>query len=464
MAPTPGAFCSQCGAPLQPNQRFCTNCGTNNEIHVSSPTMASQAPITPPGGGASPGAGNAVPPTIPPAPPGVNNQSYVNRNETIAPPPPPPTYNPYANSMAQNYAQTTTPDVYTPPPGMTPPAQAGAYQVPVYAQKQKSNRGCLIGTSIVLLLVLALGVGGYFLLHSLLNGSSNGNNTGTNSTSNSGNGNNASQGHTPTTGASSLSAQQVNLQITYAGVHITIVSTQLANAFSDDTSTTAGSAGIVRVNLRENNPTTSNPDYLERDSFLLLLPGGTTIQPSNSQQPISPEPGVNRQNWLDFPLASQVTLNQLTLRIGTQKENQMDVPLQSKANINKYQDRTSTPNTAFKYGPLNMTLKSATLSYSFGSQQATAGNLYLIVTLAAVNNTNDTIDTYPSSEMRLQAGGNTMPPENSSSFPFYTAANASSSGTVIFLVPQGTTSFTLVLLAQATSPAIAQATQAFQVQ
>ena len=343
--------------------------------------------------------------------------------------------------------------------------------MPAYAQKPKGNRGCVTG-SVVLLLVLALGVGGYFLLHALGNRGATGNGPGSNGTPGNGTPYNgtatsATNNSTPgsTTGANAATTEQLNLQVTYASIGITMISAQIASSFADDTSTTAGSAGVVRINLRENNATASNPDYIEADSMLLLLPGGTTAQPSNEQQGVSPAQGVNRLNWLDFPLNAQVALNQLTLRIGKQGENQMDIPLQARANLSKYQDKTSNLNTPFKYGSLSMTIKTATLSYSYADQQASTGNSYVILTLAATNNTSTTIDVYPPSYMRMQASGNSIQPDNTYTLPYGVNANTSASGVVAFLVPQNTTTFTLVMLAQPdATPAISQVTQGFQIQ
>ena len=217
--------------------------------------------------------------------------------------------------------------------------------------------------------------------------------------------------------------------------------------------------------MRENNPTAHNPDYAEGDLALLLFPGGTTAQAGNEKDLVSPDAGVNRLNWLDFPLTNQVALKQLTLRVGTSSQSQFDIPLQANADISKYQDKTSSPGTQFKYGPLNMTLKTATLSYSYNDNQATTGNRYVIVTLAAVNSTTNSVNLYPGNYMRLQASGNSIEPESGYTLPYSVNASTSTSGIVAFLVPQGTTSFTLVMLAQPdASPAISQVTQNFQVQ
>ena len=360
-------------------------------------------------------------------------------------------------SGSQSYAQPTLPDQKPSLP------QSGAPQpVPAYAQKPKSRGGC-VAVSVILLLVLAIGLGGYFLFHALTNKSTT-NTTGTNSTPTTYTPT-AAQGSSPTSQAHAVTTEQLNLQVTYASVALTIASVQKATSFPDDTSTTAGSAGIIRINFRENNSTSGNPDYIERDSMLLILPGNTTVQATNSLNGVSPDGGVNRLNWLDFTLDAQVPLNQLTLRIGTQTESQMDIPLQANANLSKYQDKTNNPNTPFKYGALNVTIKTATLSYSYNGHQATTGNRYVIVTLGLNNTSANNVDVYPSSTIRMQAGGNTVEPDNTYTVPYTVNASTTASGIVAFLVPDNTTSFTLVFLAQSSAtPAIPQTTQTFQIQ
>ena len=242
MALTPGPFCPQCGTPLQGSQRFCTNCGTTIAEHANSPTIAAsqQAPTIAATGQTHSASETGQAATPPNALPG--GSIYSNRDASLLPPPPPPpTYNPYTNPYTnsgpgeqRSYAQTTVPDAYTPPPMITPPVQAGAYQVPAYAQKQKGNRGCAT-TSIVLLLVLALGIGGYFLIHTLTSHNTASNNPGSTRTATSGTPGSAvtstTQGTTPASNSNAASTEQLNLQFTYASISITIVSTQLASSF-----------------------------------------------------------------------------------------------------------------------------------------------------------------------------------------------------------------------------------------
>lgn len=335
-------------------------------------------------------------------------------------------------------------------------------QVPAYAQKPRKGHGCLTA-SIILLIVLAAGIGGgFWLIRSRSNPTANGNTPQSTATSSSGAPTTgANQENTPVSGISS--SEQLNLKFTYAGVNITIVSAQLANSFPGDSSS-PGTAGMVRINLQENNATAGSPNYLLSDSLLLILPDGNTVRWGYGENDISPAAGVNRSNWVDFPLNSHTALKQLILRVGTQQENQMDIPLQPGANLSKYQDKASNPNAQFQYAGVSWTLKTATLSYSYNDHQATTGNLYVILSLAAANNTSNGFINSPSSYMRLQAGGNSSQPDGNTTLPVEISAHATAAGIVAFLVPQGITSFTLTMLAQPDiSPPVNQVTQNFQI-
>lgn len=468
-------FCTECGSPVPAGQRFCTNCGATIGAGASDPTALS--PNQPQASGANvaipaqvPSTGPNLPDTNKPLaarPDSTGNDPYLTKSQASTPPPPPPvaaTYNPYTASApggAQTYQQSNAPG-YVPPPesdsyNKTP--MPGTYTtVPPYARARKSH-GCLI-TSIVLLLVLAAGIGGVVFWQQHNNHSNNGQTTN--------NGTPNSVGSTPhtggsnggTNGANGGSTEQLNLKVTYAGVNITITSVQFASSFTDDTSSN-GQAGLVRVNFHEINPLTKNPGYGEESVLLLVLPDGSTVQSSRQLQFFSPDGNISRDNWADFPVSSQVTLSQLTLRFGTANENPMSIPLQPNADISKYQDKTSNPNVSFQYAGLNWTLKTASLSYSYQSHQATKGNLYVVLTLSAINNSSKEFISLPSSFMRLQTGDNMQAEDGDSTFPYDIASQATGAGTVGFLVPQDASSFTLIMLGPPNNTG--QVTQNFQI-
>jgi hypothetical protein len=394
---------------------------------------------------------------------GFNTPAPPQMGQPTAPPPPPVsgTFNPYIASApgVQTYGQNASAPGYPPAPGFVPVPPGGTpMPVPAYARKPKRSNGCLI-TSLLLLVVLAAGISAFvfFRSRSTPGAQSNGPSTSPRTTATAPV---TGGGQTPTVGTSGL--QPLNLTFNYASMAITLISAQIAPSFPDDSSG-PGSAGELRVSLQENNATAGNPGYLESDAVLLVLPDGSTVRTTNQKQNISPDPGVNRTNWMDFALNSQVSVSQLTLRMGAASENQMDIPLRTGADLGKYQDRTSSPNAQFVYSGVNWTLKTATLSYSYNDRQATTGNLYVILSLSAVNNSSNSFVDSVSSYLRLQATGTSAEPDGHSTIPLSIGSHTTASGVVAFLMPQGATSFTLVLLGQPNS-SVNQVTQNFQIQ
>ena len=108
--------------------------------------------------------------------------------------------------------------------------------------------------------------------------------------------------------------QSVNMQheLDFQGVHMTIKKALLASKFSDDSKR----AGMftVRVEVQTKN-TTGHPigiDYAKR--VLLVMPDGQTIAPKlvsilPMQMPESPQSG-----FFDYPVSTQVDVATLTLR------------------------------------------------------------------------------------------------------------------------------------------------------
>jgi hypothetical protein len=325
----------------------------------------------------------------------------------------------------------------------------------------------------VLLLVLVLGGGGvYFAFFrspgaSTSNQNSNNTNTqgATGKTPVSNNGTPGS-GNTPgstsgTTTSSGPTKERVNLQFTYAGVEMTITLVQEAQSFPDDNSATSNT---VRINMSENNPTTSNAGFLYSDVARLLLPDGTTATFENSQNPIGPGASTSRTNWLDFSVpTSNLDLSKLVLRMGTANESQMDIPLMLGADLSKYQPKTITPNTTFQYAGLSWTITKVTESLSAGDKQAATGQVYIVVTLNAVNSTGSDFSAYPGDYLRLKSGDTTSSLTDFT-FPVSVASQSNGSGTVTFSMPQGNTSFTLMMLTRPASPPINAASATFQIQ
>ena len=492
-------LCPNCGTPAEANQRFCAECGTTLSMASNQPTTlasgeqqgilmqgAQYATQPEPGNGASGntataptqlvGTSGQAPATYPASTvPSSGAQFYAQTTDAnpIAPPPPPDSLvAPLYQSSYQSFEQASSPD-------RQPTPAPGTYVVPDYARAPRRSRAGLV-ISLILLLVLVLGgVAAYALFFHKPNNNKQGNQgntptlntpvtnsntpastvTATTPTSGSTPG---SGGTTPTTTANGATSEQVNLVFTYAGINFTINSVQYAAGFPDDSNL---SAGGVRIAFNENNAMTSNPDFFYSDVSRLILPDHSSVAPANASQQVSPDSQTTRSNWLDFPVTSQpADLSQLILQMGKATENQMQIPLSAGADLSKYQPKTVTPGTQFQYAGLKWTLKSATESLSGGGKQATSGNVYITVTVGVFNPSSNDYSAYYGDIARLSVAGTTSSPTSDSTFPTSVPSQATATGTFVFLVPQGNTAYTLVMLAVQSSPPIQQTTVPFTIQ
>ncbi len=488
------SFCSECGKPLEAGHRFCTNCGATTNIEANARTAltsdqtvlssdqaqnsqpqatafaGSNSPtastmITPiahtPGAAANPPVWNSEIPRVS----GTNYSNvptsgehiYVQATDAdVIPPPPPPD------------SFISTPQKAPVSPQYSPPLQTNG-NVPTYAQTPKRSRGCLIASVILLLALVLGGAGGiYAITHNQTTGSSQSGNNSSSQQNTSGSGGSTptsvatsgSNGSTP--GTNGPTTVPLNLKFTYSSVDMTLVSVQQASSFADDTSAPQGG---VRVTVKESNSTTYNASFLYSDVVRLIMPDATITSPSNEKNFEGPGAGISRDNWIDFAVASQnIDSSKLVLRFGSATQNQMNIPLASGADLSKYQSKTISPNSTFQYAGLDWTLTSAAESLSASGTQAATGMAYVTVALKAVNSSANNFSGLPTDYMRLQSGDSKSPPINDSTFPISVASQSSGTGTVIFLIPQGGTTFTLLLLAQQTSPPINAASVTLQIQ
>ncbi len=491
MAQNPPRLCPKCGIPAEPNQRFCSECGTTLNVASNQPTalasgeqavfpsQGAQFATQPEPGGGVPGnaaiaptqivgASGQTPGAYPSSSASASGSQFYAQTTDANPIPPPPPPDSLVGPLYQSIYQapTKTPSQATQAPG--------AFTVPDYARAPRRSRTGLI-VSLVLLLVLVLGgVAAYALFFNKSTnnkGGTNPQNTTTTSTNSStvtattGTGNSTSTpgsgSTTPTTTANGATTEQVNLAFAYSGIGLTITSVQYAASFPDDNSL---SAGGVRIAFNENNAATSNPDFLYSDVARLILSDQTSVAPANELHGISPDSQITRANWLDFAVTAQpADLSQLILQMGTAQENQLQIALKPGADLTKYSPKTVTPGTSFQYSGLNWTLVSATESLSVPVKQASSGNVYITVALKVFNPTGNAYTAFASQYARLQAGGTSNAPTNETNFPITVDSQATISGTMIFLAPQGTTSFTLVMLGSA-NPPVNQVTVPFTIQ
>lgn len=418
--------CPTCGISITADQRFCTNCGT---------TLEAQPP----------------------------SQSYPYPQQT----PPYAQQQQQLPSYAQSPQQQVPPYMQQPPQQQSPIAEAfgalgllfllrgfGGRRFAGYRpQRQRSSCcGCLV---LLVVLFLCLGVPSLYYASTTSFKSIFNKNISKGLNFSSGNSNSSITTQPPITTA------EINQTVNFAGVDITIVSAKQSQAFLDDTS--SSTTGMVRLNLKEDNKSTSSARYLYSDEARLILPDKTSVAPVNEQQFGGPDGGVSRTNWLDFPVPTSVQISQLTLQLGSDTKAQESIPLTGKASLAQYQPKTAQLSVVTQYAGLTWTITSATVSLGFKGQQADKGMQYVNVTLKVDNPTSQTFRGYYGDYLRLKSGDAKNAPSGDSTLPLgFDARSSGTTGNVIFIMPSGSTSYTLIFLAN-TYTQYNQATANFQV-
>jgi hypothetical protein len=424
MSQTSGRSCPNCGVPIAAGQRFCTNCGAILEAQPQPPSQYGG----PPQAQSYPQA-QQVPP-------------YAQQQQPVPP---------YAQAQQQ-----VPPYTQQPQQQQSPIAEAlGAlgllfllrrYRPGYRAQRQRS--GCC-GCLVLLLILFILAVPAFLIARSSIrNFPQSLNFIG-------GSGNSSFTTQPP------ITTVQINETVPYAGVNITIVNAQQSQTFLDDSDSSTN--GMVRLNIKESNNNTSGGSYAYSDVARLILPDKSSVAPANEQQYAGPDPGTTRTNWLDFPVPTTNQVSQLTLQLGGSTEAQVVVPLTGKANLTQYQPKTAQLNVSTQYAGMTWTVTSATVSLSFKGQQAKKGMVYVAVNLKVDNPTSHDFNAYWGDYLRLKSADATSAPTTDTTLPLnFAAGSAGGTGTVIFVLPAGSTSYTLILLNTPSTP-YNQATGNFQI-
>ena len=433
--------CPTCGISITADQRFCTNCGT---------VLEAQSP---------PSQYGAQPPS----------QSYPYAQQTPPYAQQPQQMQPYAQQQVPSYAQSPQQQVppyarQQQPQNQSPIAEAfgalgllfllrgfgGRRYAGYRPQRQRSSCcGCLV---LLVVLFLCLGVPSlYYASKTSFSSFSKSLNYSSSSNSND---------SSSITSQPPITAAQINQTVSYGGANITIVNVQQSKAFTDDLN--AGTTGVVRLNLKENNSSTSATGYAYSDVARLILPDKTSVAPFNEQHFTGPAAGVTRTNWIDFPVTGSVQISQLTLQLGSDTEAQEMIALNGKANVAQYQTKTTHLNNVIThYAGLTWTVTSATVSLDYKGQQAAKSMQYVTVSLKVDNPSSQVFSAYWGDYFRLKSGDTTSAPSTATNFPTSFAAGSSGgTGDVNFIMPAGSTSYTLLFLSTSSYPT--QSTVNFQ--
>ncbi len=239
----------------------------------------------------------------------------------------------------------------------------------------------------------------------------------------------------------------INSSVPYAGIDLTILNAQQSQSFIDDPN--SSTAGMVRLHLSEQNNTTIKVSWSYYTIARLILPDKAIISPIYVKAKVGIAPGTSQTSVIDFAVPISDHIGQLTLRLGATNEAQMLIPLTGRADLSKYQPKTIHLNGQMQYFGLNWTITAATSSLSLDGQQAASGMRYITVKLSVDSTLSQlAITGSPYDYIRLKFGNTTTSPKNTTLPVSFDAGATGETGTVSFLVPQNTKSFTLILLPQ----------------
>ncbi|QBD74697.1 zinc ribbon domain-containing protein [Ktedonosporobacter rubrisoli] len=404
--------CRHCGTTLVSGQAFCPGCGKPVDID-DSPTYYRSEPAL-----------------IPPPPPDFSNSNPSTPSKMDS------TNSPYQSSSSPSGSGPARPQF----PQMQP-ASSWA-RSPQRAGKRRVGM-------ILLLVLLILGVAGYFTWNTLM---ARGRTiSGTTSPSS---GTDTTHGvSTPSYGATDIPMDMkvipLNKSVTYADDTLTLLDAKQAKGFSDEK--TPGD--MLRLDVKEQTGDKAPyfGTYGYTSSFHVILPNGESVELANIQAADttvgSPPAQVARTNWLDFPVPVTTPLTQITLRLGNPNEHQIEFPLTQSADVSTYQPRTVTVNKPLQWGGLNWTLTTAARQLSAQGNQAEKDMIYVVLSFKVDStSTNGYLDQAVGDAFRLRADGTTLVAPKYTTFPETIAVGETGkTGTVGFLVPQKSATYTLLL-------------------
>jgi hypothetical protein len=129
-----------------------------------------------------------------------------------------------------------------------------------------------------------------------------------------------------------------------------------------------------------------------------------------------------------------------------------------KADVSRYEPKKVNPNIQAHYGEMIWTLTTATSQLSESGKQADQGKRFIIITLKIDNPGSSNVNAYPPDFIRLKVGDTTAPPIGNTTIPLgFAAGTTNATGSAAFLVPQDGTAFMLILLPNAFTGTINQA-------
>jgi hypothetical protein len=226
----------------------------------------------------------------------------------------------------------------------------------------------------------------------------------------------------------------------YAGLDIMIVNAQYAAHFVDDD--IRSGVGVVRLNMRVSNPTKEIIQVVYYEVARLLVPEmKQPLAPTNVQLSVGPRPGKSESGWIDFAVPQAVTLDMLTLRLGSTglDETMVMIPLKGPFDARHFAERSIRQSMIIPYtfqgNLLRYHLKSVEVLYAYQGKQVKNGLQYYVFTFSVENP--GSVDVSPGLSydyIRLVVNGYSQPPKDAT-LPYTFKKKAQVNGLVMFLAP-----------------------------
>jgi len=245
----------------------------------------------------------------------------------------------------------------------------------------------------------------------------------------------------------------VDRTVTYADLYFTVLNTQYATSFPNDTIQTG--PAIVRVNLRVTNKSTGNVSVIYYEVARLLVPGSKAIAPTNVYLSTGPKPGASEMGWIDFPVSKGIHLSNLRLQLGSValSETLLTIPFSGPFNANQFVGRTSpqslTINYSFFGNVLVYHLTSVSALYAYRGTQSKAGQQFYVLNFTVDNNNGVKVSPgYGFDYIRLIVNGYNLPPiDNTLPYGFNAGAQGVA-GRVVYVAQAGLQTLNFAFLLQ----------------
>lgn len=257
-----------------------------------------------------------------------------------------------------------------------------------------------------------------------------------------------------------VSTVNVQRSAIYADLNFTLVDIQYAKSFSDDPIHLG--AATVRAIIQLKNPTSNTIDLEYYDIVRLNVPKRQPIAPTNLTLAATPAAGATVNGWIDFPVASPISLSALTLQLGNAATNELlvSIPVSGQYNASRYNDHLYKESMLIPYLFKGVNVPAYWLDYhltsvdvrnSYKGMETNSGQQIYVLTFSVDNPNGVSVQPgYGYDYIRLVINNNRAPFDNTLPNGFKAGAHGVT-GQVAFRAPSGLHTLNLVFLVQATA-------------